>query len=56
MIAIGPKISVVQVPGAVEKAICRAIKMGIITPDTPQSERPGDYFICPHCGGSGYEP
>ena len=31
-------------------------RMGIITPDSPQSDRPGDFFICPHCGGTGREP
>lgn len=30
-----------------------ARRMGVITPESEPSDRPGDYYICPRCGGTG---
>lgn len=36
--------------------VVHAHKMGVITPWTEQAEMPGDYYVCPHCNGTGKEP
>ena len=31
-------------------------RMGVIGPWSERSDRPGDYYICPRCGGTGRQP
>lgn len=31
-------------------------KMGVIGPWSEQADIPGDFYVCPRCGGNGREP